>query len=87
MDINTEITLTGLARPAVISGNDKWEVGLCEFSYVSLPEYNVVHISYAFIYCDIIAQESIGSDSVLCIHTIAWLREDFITFSLQIMCL
>jgi hypothetical protein len=55
-------------------------VGLCEFSYVSAPEYDVIHSSNAFIYYGIIAPKSVGSDSVRCLRSIAWSRETEITF-------
>lgn len=56
MDCYPENTLTSftvaLARTVVLGGNDRWEVGICKFLYTSVPEYNVIHGSYAFIYGD-----------------------------------
>jgi hypothetical protein len=64
------IITVDLDRPVVLSANERWEAGLCEFSCVTVPNFEAVHNNYAFIYCEIISPQLVGSDSVRCLRCI-----------------
>jgi hypothetical protein len=65
----TEFTVD-LARPVVISASERLEVGPSVFSCVPIPKFQLVHNTYAFIYCDVIAPQLMGAYSVRCLRCI-----------------
>jgi hypothetical protein len=52
-------------RSVVLNAIERWEVGLCEFSCVPVPESELVNNTYAFIYCDLLAPQFMGADCAL----------------------
>jgi hypothetical protein len=61
-----------LARLDVLSASEHWEVGLCEFSFLPVPNFELVHNTYAFIYCNVIAPQLMCADCVRCLRCITW---------------
>lgn len=64
---------TQLAKPLDLgSGDDKWEVGLCEFAYpvIKPPPGKSFVINHTFIYCDVIAPQLVGTSLTRCLRII-----------------
>ena len=55
-----------LAQSIEFDPNDKWEVGLCEFT---CPQSLAGSTEYAIIYCDLIPAQLVGSSLVRCMRT------------------
>ena len=58
-----------LAHPVDLGSNDKWEVGVCEFSYPpsktgTVSAYHIVGNSNVLIYCNLISQQFVGDNTV-----------------------
>ena len=72
---NTLVTFTArLAQPIDLGSMDMWEVGVCEFTCHPIntgtfASLQVGHSQIAFIYCDLILQQFVGSQYVRCLRT------------------
>ena len=63
-----------LALPIDLGSMDRWEVGLCEFTCPPKEEgtfagLNIVSGKVAFLYCDLISPQFVGSQYVRCLRT------------------
>ena len=65
---------TRLAQPIDLGSMDRWEVGLCEFTCPPKEEgtfagLDIVSGKIAFLYCDLISPQFVGSQYVRCLRT------------------
>ena len=72
---NTNAAFTAeLARPVKLGSYDKWEVGLCEFSYCpnsvsTFKNTTVVGDATGLMYCVLISPQYVGRSLVRCMRT------------------
>ena len=64
-----------LAQPIDLGSMDKWEVGLCEFTchpneVGTFAGRDVISAKFAFLYCDLIVPQFVGSQYVPCLRTL-----------------
>ena len=76
--LNSENTLAAftarLAQPIDLGSTDRWVLGVCEFSchpinVGTFASLQVISSQIAFIYCDLITQQFMGSQNVRCLRT------------------
>ena len=63
-----------LAQPIDLGSMNRWEVGLCEFTCQpkevgKFASLDVISSKIAFLYCDLISPEFVGSQYVRCLRT------------------
>ena len=63
-----------LAQPIDLGSTDRWEARVCEFSChpfntATFDSIQIVSAKNALIYCDLISQQFMGSQYVLCLRT------------------
>jgi len=79
---------TELAQPIELGSSDRWEVGVCEFTY---PPNNVgvfkptllVGDTTGLIYCDLISPQYVGNVLVRCLRTFIFRTFMLNTFSIM----